>query len=338
MKKTTDFAEHLSTFLTMYLPGQRGYSINTIASYRDTFKLLLEYAETVAQIHVEKFTLKDLSAEFVESFLRWLECERKCSRSTCNQRFSVIRSFVGYVRKRQPEYLSESQRILGIGTRKISESALPYLTPDAMQTLLAQPNRNDRFGQRDAILLTLLYDSGARVQEICDVCVGNVRLQKPYTLTLRGKGDKTRSVPLMCGTADLLKQYIVVNNLDAPGKNLYPLFANHQHGKLTRAGVTYILKKYWSCARKEDPSIPEKISPHILRHSKAMHLLQAGVNLVYIRDFLGHRHVTTTEVYARADSKMKRDAIEHAALTPISGLPDWTKDKPLMELLTNLCR
>lgn len=338
MKKTTDFAEHLSTFLTMYLPGQKGFSSNTIASYRDAFKLVLEYAETVAQIRVEKLTLKHFSAEFVANFLSWLECERKCSRSTRNQRFSVIRSFAGYVKRRQPEYIAESQRILEIDLKKTPETEIPHLTPDAMQLLLAQPKADTCYGGRDIVLLTLMYDSGARVQEICDLCVGDVRLQQPYTLTLNGKGGRKRSVPLMCGTADLLKQYIACNKLDIPGKSSYSLFTNHQHSKLTRAGVAYILRKYWSAARKSNPGMPPKISPHILRHSKAMHMLQAGVNLVYIRDFLGHRHVTTTEVYARADSKMKRDAIEKAVLLPSSDLPDWIQDKPLMEMLTNLCR
>ena len=129
----------------------------------------------------------------------------------------------------------------------------------------------------------------------------------------------------------------MINGLSCPEKADQPLFTNHQRGKLTRAGVTYILKKYFDAARQTNPHLPTKISPHILRHSKAMHMLQAGINLIYIRDFLGHVHVETTEIYAKADTEMKRRAIESAHIQIDPDLPAWTDDKDLMALLTNLC-
>ena len=335
--KTTNFAEYLSTFFTMYLPGQKDYSTNTIASYRDTFKLILIYAETVAGLHSERITLSDFNSDFVEGFLTWLKSERKNSKGTIVQRLAAIRSFVKYVKTKYPEYLLESQKVLGIKLKRNRTGHVPFLTTDAVKQILSKPRPENIFGIRDTVLLSLIYDSGARVQEICDLCVSNVRLQPPYTLTLHGKGDKVRNIPIMEGTAELLKQYIEINRFNEPGKSSYPLFFNHQKAKLTRAGVTYIIKKYWNIARQEHLNIPDKISPHVFRHTKAMHLLQANVNLVYIRDFLGHSQIATTEIYAKADTEMKRVAIENAQVVSTPKLPDWTNDKSLMSMLTNLC-
>ena len=334
--KTTDFAEYLSTFLTMYLPGQRGLSSNTIMSYRDTFKQVLQYAESCG-IRPEKLTLSKFNADFIEAFLNWLEKERGCSRSTRNQRLAAVRSFARYVHSKRPEYLFESQKITGIRSKKKPEPLLPFLSPELIGAILAQPDMTTVFGRRDAVLLSLLYDSAARVQELCDLRVRDVRLQEPYTVTLTGKGDKTRSVPIMRDTAALLIKYASEHKMSADRYD-YPFFHNHQHGKLTRAGVTYILKKHCNSAREQFPQIPEKMSPHVFgRHSKAMHMLQAGVNLVYIRDFLGHAHLSTTEIYLRTDIESKRAAIEKAAIKMSPDLPDWTKDKTLMAVLTTLC-
>ena len=333
---TTDFAESLSTFLTMYLPGQRGLSSNTILSYRDTFKQVLQYAEKCG-IRPEKLTLAQFTSDFVEAFLGWLEKERGCSRGTRNQRLAAIHAFTRYVHSKRPEYLFESQKIMGIRSKKKPEPLLPYLTSDIMEAVLAQPDMTTVYGRRDAVLLSLMYDSGARVQELCDLRVRDVRLQKPYTVTLNGKGNKTRSVPIMSDTAALVEKYVEENRLTTTDKYDYPLFHNHQRGKLTRAGMAYIVRKHCDSAREKFPQVPQKVSPHSFRHSKAMHMLQAGVNIVYIRDFLGHVNLSTTEVYAKADVESKRVAIEKAAIKIAPDLPDWAQDKPLMSMLTTLC-
>lgn len=181
-------------------------------------------------------------------------------------------------------------------------------------------------------MLSLLYDTGARVQEIADLIVSDVRLEIPATVTLTGKGNKTRIVPLMTPTAKLIQQYISEMRLSDAAHRQYPLFTNRSGEKLTRAGITYVLKKYADQARIPHPEwIPSMISPHCLRHSNAMHLLQSGVNLVYIRDLLGHVSITTTEVYARADSEMKRKALEgaYANVTP-SEMPVWQQNTNLL--------
>lgn len=335
--KTTDFAECLATYLTMYLPGQAGFSENTIMSYRDTFKLVLAFAEKKRGIRAEKLSLNDLNIQFVEAFLLWLEQERGCGVATRNQRLTAIRAFAKYARGKKPEYLYESQKILDLRAKKKPESLLPYLTPDHVKDIIAQPRITDKYGRRDVAILSLMYDSGARVQEICDLRVRDIRVQKPYTVTLTGKGSKARSVPIMEDTAFVLRKYLDENRLQTFNRADYPLYSNHQRGKLTRAGVTYILKKHCDAARQANPLIPKQISPHIFRHSKAMHMLQAGINLVYIRDFLGHAHVETTEIYARADTEMRRKAIEKAQIRIDPSLPDWAEDKSLMAMLTNLC-
>jgi site-specific recombinase XerD len=335
--KTTDFAEYLSSYLTMYLPGQVGLSENTVMAYRDTFKLVLLFAEEKRNLKAEKLTFKDFNADFVVDFLSWLEQERGCSISTRNQRLAALRAFAKYVRNRKPEYLAESQKIADLKTKKKSNPPLPHLSSDHVKEIIAQTNTPDKYGRRDMVLLSLMYDSGARVQEVCDLCVRDVRVVKPYTVRLTGKGCKTRAVPIMESTAQILVKYLDENRLDTLDKADFPLFSNHQRGALTRAGVAYILKKYCIAARKINPLVPLKISPHIFRHSKAMHMLQAGVNLVYIRDFLGHVHVETTEIYAKADTEMKRKAIESAQIRIDPDLPNWTDDRSLMAMLTNLC-
>jgi integrase/recombinase XerD len=175
------------------------------------------------------------------------------------------------------------------------------------------------------------------VQELIDLRVCDVTLQDPAVLTLTGKGNKIRRVPIMKNTAALLQIYLRENKLDESWKNEYPLFTNNQHHKLTKAGIVYIIAKYVALAGKISTLVPSKVNTHMFRHSKAMHLLQAGVNLVYIRDFLGHVDLKTTDIYARADTEMKRKAIEKIQPDLIdSTLPDWSKDQALLSWLSDL--
>jgi site-specific recombinase XerD len=182
-----------------------------------------------------------------------------------------------------------------------------------------------------------MYDSGARVQEIIDLSVKDFISGGNPVLSLTGKGNKTRRVPLMKNTATILERYISENKLDAQHKNEYPLFFNRQHNKLTKEGVAYIIGKYAAAAKQTTALFDGKVNCHMLRHSKAVHLLQAGVNLIYIRDFLGHSDVKTTEVYARSDSELKRKALENAYPELIdSTLPDWADNGDLMQWLSKL--
>lgn len=335
--KTTDFAVCLTEFLKIYLPGKRELSENTIKSYRDTFRFLLIFAEDKMGICAEKLTIADITEDFVFGFMCWLEDDRKNSSATRKQRLAAIRVFIHFLKTRKPEYLLEYQKILDLKVKGCGQSNIGYLSPDEVRAILSAPDLSDHFGRRDMVLLALLYDSAARVQGLCDLTVGDLRLQRPATAKLTEKWGKTRIVPIMPETADVLSVYLKENNLNAPEKRGCPLFFNHQGTKLTRAGVTYILQKYCDIVRKNVPSLP-RVSPHTLRHSKAMHMLKAGTNLVYIRDFLGHAQITTTSIYARADTETKREVIDKVSPRLTPNLPDWTENTPLMAMLTDLCR
>ena len=337
--KPTDFATQLSRYLGIYLPGQSGASVNTIFSYRDTFSLFLRYCDDIQGLSPQKLTLQHIDHHLIEQFLLWIESERNCSAGTRNNRLAAIHAFYRYLQIEMPQFLSRCHEILSIPYKKTQKKIMSYLTLDSVRVLLAQPDTSTSSGRRDLAMLSLLYDTGARVQELVDLRMEDVRLSSPTVIRLTGKGRKSRLVPIMTPTEKLLRQYLDEHDKNYAAHGGYPLFCNRVGKKLTRAGVTYILDKYMSQAKSVgDSSLPDSISPHCLRHSKAMHLLQSGVNLVYIRDLLGHADVSTTEVYARADEHFKRKALEQAypSPTPVSDTTPWQKDYDLLDWLKNL--
>lgn len=335
--KPTDFARALSTYLTKYLPGQRNLRPHTLASYRDTFKLLLRYCREVRGMAVERLTLHDLDNTLIRAFLDWLESDRHNTVATRNQRLASLHAFYRYLQAEDPTGLASYQQILAIPRKKTPAPTIPHLTPEALQRILAQPDRTRRMGRRDATLLATLYDTGARVQELVDLRVRDVRLDAPAIIALTGKGNKTRHVPLMAPTVALLQHYMVEWRVGPNGTQDVPLFMNSRRQPLTRAGVAFILAKYAQQARALSPMVPDHVTPHMLRHSKAMHLLQAGVNLIYIRDLLGHVDVATTEIYVRTDTELKRQALEQAYPNLVSTeWPAWTEDEDLLDWLERL--
>lgn len=342
MKKTNDFAWYLSAFLTKYLPGEKNMSSNTIAAYRDSFRIFLLFCETKKGICPDKVTISTINRELVIEYLDWLEKERGCSTITRNQRLSSIHGFVRYIQKESPENLYELQRILGIPSKKTPKTIVPYLTEEELKILFLQPDTKTKQGRRDLVLLTLMYDSAARVQELADLKVKNVRLSSPAVITLHGKGDKTRQVPILGKTKELLKGYLEEHKKynwgTAPAEA--PLFFNQRRQPLSRWGISYVLDKYVCSARKDIHfSVDYPITPHVLRHSKAMGMLKAGINLIYIRDFLGHSNVVTTEVYARSDTEMKRKALEESYKEFYTAeMPKWEDDENLMQWLRELCK
>ncbi len=338
--KPTDFSYYLTTFLTKYLPSEIGASRNTIASYRDTFILFLVFLKDVKNISADYLTLDMVTKDIILEFLDWIETKRNCSAATRNVRLAALHSFFHYLQYQNPDNLLEWQKILSIPVKKTEKKTINYLTLDGIKLLLETPDQNTQSGCRDLTLLALMYDTGARVQEIIDLTPSQIRFSKPYTVKLIGKGNKSRIVPLMEPTIQLLKRYMDEQSLLESSANMYPLFFNNRKEKLTRAGINYILAKYKDIARRLDNSlIPEVLSCHCLRHSKAMHLLQAGVNLVYIRDILGHSSVQVTEIYAKVDSRQKREAIEKA-YTNVTSLeePIWQRNNDLMEWLKSFNR
>lgn len=328
----TDFSKYVTGFLTKYLSHERGASKNTITSYRDTFVLFITFMEQHKKIKISKLTLGTITKESVVGFLDWLQTERKCSDTTRNLRLAAIHSFFKYIQYQNPENLYEYQKILSIKVKKAPKPTINYLTIDGIKLLLEQPDSTTKRGRRDLALLSLMYDTGARVQELIDMTPSTIRLDKPSTIRITGKGNKTRIIPLLDDQVRILKNYLDEQNLLKPQALLIPLFFNSREEKFTRPGVTHILLKYANEARKKNHNlIPEKLSCHSLRHSKAMHLLQAGVNLVYIRDILGHVSVQTTEIYARADSRQKREALEKAYVEVVPNEdPKWLTNDNLL--------
>jgi len=331
----TDFSKSLTNFLTRYLPGEKGVSKNTIVSYKDTFVLFLTFLKDRKEIPAKQLHLKDISKEIVIDFLDWIEEERKCSIATRNVRLAAIHSFFKFLQYQNPEELFLWQSILSIPVKKTEKSTINYLSLEGIKLLLEQPDQSSRHGRRDLALLSLMYDSGARVQEMIDLTPAMIKLDTPCTVKLIGKGKKARIVPLLEVQLKFLKRYMLENKLLESHVNMYPLFTNSKKEKLTRAGMNYILTKYAKSAREKNLSlIPEKMSCHSLRHSKAMHLLQSGVNLVYIRDILGHSSIQVTEVYARTDSRQKREAIEKAYTDVVpKEAPSWLANDNLLEWL-----
>lgn len=336
--KPTDFAIQLSRYLGSYLPGQSGCSMNTVRSYRDAFSLLL-YCRDERQMPPHKLTLEQIDRHLVEGVLQWLENCRGCSASIRNDRLAAIYTFYTYLQYEAPHLLERCQEILSIPYKKVQKKVMSYLSLDEIQALLAQPDTRTTSGRRDLTKLSLLYDTGARVQELADLKFGDIRLSSPTVIRLSGKGGKVYLVPIMSPTEKLLWAYWEERDSNYSAHNAYPLFCNRDGKKLTRAGIAYILNKYVTQAQSLGGISPQTVvSPHVLRHSKAMHLLQSGVNLVYIRDLLGHVDVSTTEVYAHADERFKREALMLAYPSP-SPEPDktaWQKNLNLMDWLKSL--
>lgn len=340
MLKNTDFAYALHRFFDYYLQNVRKTSQNTISAYSYTFSLFLQFLQQQKRIKAQKAELAQFDRQLILDFLEWLENDRNNSASTRNQRLGAVHSFCHFAIYEYPQYLMSLQQILAIPMKKAPKAQLQYLSHDGIKLLFSIPNIKEKQGRRDLMLLTLLYDTGARVSELCSLTIDDLFLQSPASVKLLGKGGKYRQIPLMPQTVKQLKQYLEEHRSGCFDDSNAYLFVNPSGRKLTRSGVAYILQKYCDLARTANTKlIPETFSPHCLRHSKAMHLLQSGVNLIYIRDFLGHANLATTEIYAKADPEMKRNALEKAytELTPTI-TKNWQTDTELMGFLKSLSK
>lgn len=311
--KNTDFAIHLSRYFTQYLPNERGSSPQTIDSYRYAFILFLEYMDSVG-FPPEKMTVSDFTRDSVRGFLGWLEETRGNSSATRNYRLAAMKGFVHYLKYEFPDYLEEYQRILSIPLKKTEQPGISYMKTDGIKLLVDQVDLGSKNGLRDYVILLLLYMTGIRVSELIHIRVKDLSLTEPYTMIIHGKGNKGRYVPLLKVAIPHIQKYLSVMKYDCDACCSEILFKNHMGKPFTRQGINYLLKKYGCKARENGTAyVPEDLSPHKMRHTAAMELLTAGVDLVYIRDLLGHSSVTTTEVYARADAQLKRKAIEAAS-------------------------
>jgi site-specific recombinase XerD len=341
MKLTTDFSRLTSQFLNDYLPNEKGVSANTIKSYTYSFILFIKYMRDIRKIHISRLEFTHLNKEVIVGFLDWLQKERNCSDTTRNQRLAAMSSFIKYAEYMNPDHLLDCHQILSIPVKKTRNKNIEYLNIDGIKLLLQQPDANKVKGLRDLALLSLMYESAARVQEIIDLTPGSLFLaNKPYRVILHGKGNKYRSVPLPEKEVELLKRYMDQHGLLNREKVQRPLFANYQGQKMTRNGVNNILVKYVKMATEINPSlVSEHLSCHAIRHSKAMQLLESKVELIHIRDFLGHKSVLTTEIYARANPKYTFEAVKNAYKNiTADNIPIWKGNDELMAMLKGLAK
>lgn len=327
------FQKMVQEFFTKYLSTDRGVSENTVKTYRDTFVQLFEYLDKNKNIRITKIKIEDLNYVVITDFLNWLETNKKVGVNTRNNRLAAIRSFFKYVSYHYPMYLDQCTNIMSIQNKKAESKPMNYLTIEATKHFFSTFNLEDKKDLRRLSIIALLYESGARVSELINIQTYELRLTVPYTLILHGKGKKTRIVPIDVSVINILKKYIEAYHIKLDDY----LFLNSQGKKLNRKGITYILNESFKKAKVLNSSLyPEAISPHSLRHSKAMHLLEKNVNLVYIRDFLGHASVTTTEIYSKANPEIKRKHILESSERLIdkvdyteeeqSGLLNWLKN------------
>ncbi len=336
---SNSFLYFLSKYLNHYLVESAGLSQNSIKTYGYTFKLLFIFAKDKHNIKPEKIEFKTVDKKFVMEFSNWLTKTRKCSDRTKNLRIGNIKAFFSYIQIEIPSMVLHSQAILQIPKKRVEQSLIEYITVEGIKLILKQPDITRSLGRKHLVILSFLYATGGRVQEVVDVKIEDFRYNNSESVKLVGKGNKARLVPLETEMITMLQRYI---DNETKNRTLFssgdPLFLNKSGEKLTRQGISYIVKKYADMAREHDNKlIPKKVHPHIFRHSRAMALLQSGIELIYIRDFLGHYSVTTTEIYARVNNESTRQALLKVSPQALSTqVPIWSQDKNLLDFLKGL--
>ena len=301
-------------FFVIYLPSQRNSSPNTIRAYRTSLEMLLDFIKQRNNIPLFKVSFRMLNEKTVAAFLDSLETERGCGISTRNHRLKCIRVFLKYAALIEPTAVTYHSELFKVPVKKESKSAVvEYMSEQAVKTFLSEPDANTKLGLRNRFFLILAYDTAARVQELADLRLRDIRLGKTPTIVIAGKGAKIRTVPLMRPTVLHLTNYLDIFHY---GENLLsekPLFYTVRNGKaqsLSTDGIRKWMKEYGKTARGKCGEIPENVHPHLLRHSRAMHLYQNGMDLTLVSQWLGHASLEATLVYAHADTEQKRAAIE----------------------------
>lgn len=323
----------LYSFFEDYLKVQKGMRPASVKGYRDAIRLFLQFVAKERGCRISKLSFSDLTHERVIKFLRYLEENRGNHVRSRNHRLTVLRVFFDYMATRIPEMLSEAGRVTAIPTKRTKPPETHFLSRDEIHAIFSNLSATGRFSLRDHALLLLLYNTGARVQEVADICVSNLQLSAQPCIHLHGKGDKWRICPLWTETANLLKQLLKENHLSADG----PVFASH--GKaLTRFGIYKIVRRHTK--QLTIGSTSRQVSPHIFRHTTAVHLLEAGAEINVIRGWLGHVSLDTTNRYAEITLRMKEEALRTCE-PPISSegfprRPVWRDDENLLKWLDSL--
>jgi site-specific recombinase XerD len=333
MKPVDPFPRLLHVFFYEWMV-QRNASVHTVRSYRDTWRLFLKFVTEHRKRTVAQLLLTDLTASEVSAFLHYTEQERGDTIGTRNCRLAALRSFFGFVAGREPTAIEQCTEVLQIPTKRAPIRAPSYLEPDEVKAILAQPDRSTIEGQRDHVLLSFLYNTGARIQEALNVCPRAIRFDSPACVRLYGKGRKERICPLWPETVSLLRSLLKRQ----PRADDEPLFANRYGAPLGPSGVRFKLADYVEAGANVAPSLRSKhVTPHSFRHATAVHLVAAGVDITVIRSWLGHVSLDTTNHYAQANLDTKRKALEQLENSSRPGKPpSWKKDKSVLAWLDTL--
>lgn len=336
------FYRTVRDFLSVYLPKQRGASPNTIKSYRETLNLLIEYIRNTEGVALEFISFQCLSGKSVGDFLQWLEAERNCGVTTRNQRMSAVKSFLKYAAGKDKTLMSLYLDVDAIPKKKDARGhRIEFFSEESLRIILAQPDRRKMNGQRDLFFLILLYDTGARAQELLDLRVGDINMSKgnPYVV-ITGKGSKTRLVPIMEKTRQHFESY--KRRFHPSGNPEEYLFYVDRKGtrvKMSIDNVEKFVARYGKKAHEQSPEVPEHLYPHMWRHSRSMHLYRSGMPLPLVAEWLGHAKMDTTKrFYADADTTMKKEAINKATsdINPLHSTEyniEWDNDEELLKKL-----
>lgn len=334
MRMNTTFSQLLHAYFNDWLTAQRNISYHTILSYRDTWRLFLSFVARRQKRAVANLTLSHLNAAEILAFLHYLEQERKVTIATRNCRLAALRSFFSYVAEREPLMIEHCAAVLRIPIKRGAKRTICYLEAEEVAAILAQPDRQTLEGQRDHALFSLLYNTGARIQEALNLCPRDLRLEAPAQVRLQGKGRKERICPIWAETADLLISLLQRN----PRKGDEPIFVNRYGEALGASGVRFKLRQYWRSASITVPSLSTKrITPHVFRHTTAVHLVAAGVDITVIRSWMGHANLNTTNHYAQANLETKRKALEQLDRQVTTDHPsNWKPTDDLLAWLESL--
>ena len=329
---TPMLAKFIKRFFSHYLPVQKGLTANTILAYRDAIKLLLCYGADTLNKSVEDLCVEEIDESLVLDSLDHLENRRGCTPRTRNARLAAIRALFGFIAREEPSLLLHCQRIRTIPLKRTQHKTVDYLEESQMQALLngVEPHHS-RNGVRDNALLLLLYNTGARVSEIVQLKVVDLRLDGAAQVKLLGKGSKYRASPLWPETVEALQDYLRQRRAKDPGAQ--QLFLNANGSPLTRFGVRHIIGKLATAAKRKCPSIATKaVSPHTIRHTTAMHLLRSGNDINMVSYWLGHADINTTHIYIEIDMEMKRRMLQKAEAPDVKKPPLWQKPDILLWL------
>jgi site-specific recombinase XerD len=321
--KSKDFTCQLGEYFDVFLLNIKHAKPNTISSYADSFAIFFEFIYEQKNKEHTNLVYKDFTPQLFDEYILWLRNTRGYADSSIHPRFSALVSFLKYASRRNMSALHAYSAAVGSETPKATRTEFPYFSLDEMKILLKLPNPDKYLGDRDLVLLSFLYETAARAQEACNVCVKDIRFGTPTKAKLTGKGGKVREVPVATDVADLLRYHLKTHDLNSPEHKIEPLFSSQTNKKMTTACVRSIVAKYVKQAKAENPNLfqEKNYSPHSFRHSKAVHMAESGTSIIYIRNFLGHAFISSTEIYARVGQAAVTKALTERKIPTLSATP-----------------